>query len=150
VVRPPPAARGSNHVQTGYLRGAAGTSAVGGRPVGGGEGRPAGRPAGGGHHAKRWTRPTKLSPCWRGPFSIVAVDELTQRATLRDPTDLLIMKPDVHWSQLRQYRMGLTSEADLLDLRAMDTAEDLIVRFVRHEMHYPKKFLGKVATSSPE
>ena len=36
--------------------GAAGTSAVGGRPVGGGGGRPAGRPAGGGHHAKRWTR----------------------------------------------------------------------------------------------
>ena len=58
------------------------------------------------------TRPTKLSPCWRGPFSIVAqaVSELTQQATLRDPTDLLIMKPDVHWSQLRQYRMGLTSE----------------------------------------
>jgi len=55
---------------------------------------------------------------------------LTQQATLRDPTDLLIMKPDVHWSQLRQYRMGLTSEADLVDLRAMDTAEDVIVRFV--------------------
>jgi hypothetical protein len=35
------------------------------------------------------------------------------------------MKPDVHWSQLRQYRMGLTSEADLVDLRAMDTAEAL-------------------------
>ncbi len=33
--------------------------------------------------------------------------------------------------------MGLTSEADLVDLRAMDTAEDVIVRFVRHEMHYP-------------
>ncbi len=32
-----------------------------------------------------------------------------------------------------QYRMGLTSEADfkLVDLRAMDTAEDVIVRFVR-------------------
>ena len=90
------------------------------------------------------TRPTKLSPCWRGPFSIVAVDELTQRATLRDPTDLLIMKPDVHWSQLRLYRMGLTSEADLLDLRAMDTAEDLIVRFVRHEMHYPKNSSGRL------
>ena len=90
------------------------------------------------------TRPTKLSPCWRGPFSIVAVDELTQRATLRDPTDLLIMKPDVHWSQLRQYRMGLTSEADLLDLRAMDTAEDLIVRFVQHEMHYPNNSSGRL------
>ena len=45
--------RQANRVQTGYLRGAAGTSAVGGRPVGGGGGRPAGRPAGGGHHAKR-------------------------------------------------------------------------------------------------
>ena len=33
--------------------------------------------------------------------------------------------------------MGLTSEADLVDLRAMDAAEDVIVRFVRHEMHYP-------------
>ena len=33
--------------------------------------------------------------------------------------------------------MGLTSEADLVDLRAMDTVEDVIVRFVRHEMHYP-------------
>jgi len=45
--------RQANRGQTGYLRGAAGTSAVGGRPVGGGGGRPAGRPAGGGHHAKR-------------------------------------------------------------------------------------------------
>ena len=101
------------------------------------------------------TRPTKLSPCWRGPFSIVAVNELTQQATLRDPTDLLIMKPDVHWSQLRQYRMGLTSEADLVDLRAMDTAEDVIVRFVRHEMHsgYPNSSSGRpgpVATASSE
>ncbi len=61
-----------------------------------------------------------------------AGSELTQQATLRDPTDLLIMKPDhAHGSQLRQYRMGLTSEADLVDLRAMDTAEDVIVRFVR-------------------
>jgi hypothetical protein len=63
------------------------------------------------------------------------------------------MKPDVHWSQLRQYRMGLTSEADLGDLRAMDTAEDVIVtvRFVRHEMRYgSKQFLGKVATSPSE
>jgi hypothetical protein len=54
------------------------------------------------------------------------------------------MKPDVHWSQLRQYRMGLTSEADLLDLRAMDTAEDLIVRFVQHEMHNPKNSSGRL------
>ena len=40
--------------------------------------------------------------------------------------------------------MGFTSEADLLDLRAMDTAEDLIVRFVRHEMHYPKNSSGRL------
>ena len=55
--RPPPRA-GRAAARFGYLRGAAGTSesAVGGRPVGGGGGRPAGRPAGGGHHAKRWTR----------------------------------------------------------------------------------------------
>jgi hypothetical protein len=90
------------------------------------------------------TRLTKLSACWRGPFSIVAVNSLTQQATLRDPTDPLIMKPDVHWSQLRQYRMGLTSEADLVDLRAMDTAEDVIVRFVRHEMHYPNNSSGRL------
>ena len=90
------------------------------------------------------TRPTKLSPCWRGPFSIVAVDALTQQATLRDPTDMLIMKPDVHWSQLRQYRMGLTSESDLMDLRAMDTAEDVIVQFVEHEMHYPNGAGGRL------
>jgi hypothetical protein len=50
--RPPPRA-GRTAARFGYLRGAAGTSAVGGRPVGGGGGRPAGRPAGGGHHAKR-------------------------------------------------------------------------------------------------
>jgi hypothetical protein len=30
------------------------------------------------------TRPTKLSPCRRGPFSIVAVDALTQQAILRE------------------------------------------------------------------
>ena len=41
--------------------------------------------------------------------------------------------------------MGLTSEADLVDLRAMDTAEDVIVRFVRHEMHsgYPNSSSGR-------
>ena len=53
---PPAGLRQASRGQTGYQRGAAGTSAVGGRPVGGGGGRPAGRPAGGGHHAKRWTR----------------------------------------------------------------------------------------------
>ena len=53
---PPAGLRQANRGQTGYLRGSAGTSAVGGRPVGGGGGRPAGPPAGGGHHAKRWTR----------------------------------------------------------------------------------------------
>ncbi len=42
--------------------------------------------------------------------------------------------------------MGLTSEADLVDLRAMDTAEDVtrIVRFVRHEMHYPNNSSGRL------
>jgi hypothetical protein len=48
------------------------------------------------------------------------------------------MKPDVHVSQLRKYRMGLTGATDLLDLRAMDTAEDVIVRFIDHDMHYPQ------------
>jgi hypothetical protein len=87
---------------------------------------------------------------------------LTQQATLRDPTDLLIIKPDasVHWSQLRQYRMGLTSEADLVDLRAMDTAEDVIdyhifgsitdsaIRATRNALS--EQFPGKVATSPSE
>jgi hypothetical protein len=50
---------------------------------------------------------------------------------------LLVMKPDVHVSQLRKYRMGLTGATDLLDLRAMDTAEDVIVKFIDHDMHYP-------------
>ncbi len=54
------------------------------------------------------------------------------------------MKPDAHWSQLRQYRTGLTSAAYLVNLRAMDTAEDVIVRFVRHEMHYPNKSSGRL------
>ena len=44
--------RQANRGQTGYLRGAAGTSAVGGRPVGRGGGRPAGRSAGGGHETR--------------------------------------------------------------------------------------------------
>ena len=46
-------------------------------------------------------------------------------------SDLLIMKPNVHWSQLRQYRMGLTSEADLVDLRAMDTEQGSQVTVTR-------------------
>ncbi len=34
--------------------------------------------------------------------------------------------------------MGLTGATDLLDLRATDTAEDVIVRFIDHDMHYPQ------------
>jgi hypothetical protein len=34
--------------------------------------------------------------------------------------------------------MGLTGATDLLDLRAMDTAVDVIVRFIDHDMHYPQ------------
>jgi hypothetical protein len=90
------------------------------------------------------SRPKKLGPCWRGPFQVVSVDSIMirQTVTLRDPTDLLVMKPDVHVSQLRRYRMpvGLTGATDLLvvlDLRAMDTAEDVIVRFIDHDMHLP-------------
>ena len=40
--------------------------------------------------------------------------------------------------------MGLTSEADLLDLRAMDTSEDVIVQFIEHEMHYPNGAGGRL------
>jgi hypothetical protein len=58
--------------------------------------------------------------------------------TFRDPTDLLVMKPEVHVSQLRKYRVGLTGATDLLDLRAMDTAEDVIVRYIDHDMHNPQ------------
>ncbi len=86
-----------------------------------------------------------------------SVNELTQQpeATLRDPTDLLI-------TNLTRSRMfigascgnagwgSLVSEADLVDLRAMDTAEDVIYSAIcatrlvsgsesseSHEMHYP-------------
>jgi hypothetical protein len=83
--------------------------------------------------------------------------KLTQQAAaLRDPTDLLIMKPDVHWSQLRrQYRMGLTSEADLVDLRAMDTAEDVkscqcAIRATLTRNALSEQFLRMVATASSE
>ena len=84
------------------------------------------------------SRPKKLGPCWRGPFQVVSVDSIRQTVTLRDPTDLLVMKPDVHVSQLRKHRMGLTGATDLIDLRAMDTAKDVIVRFIDHDMHYPQ------------
>ena len=84
------------------------------------------------------SRPKKLGPCWKSPFQVVSVDSIRQTVTLGDPTDLLVMKPDVHVSQLRKYRMGLTGATDLLDLRAMDTAEDVIVRFIDHDMHYPQ------------
>ena len=67
-----------------------------------------------------------------------SVDSIRQTVTLRDPTDLLVMKPEVHVSQLRKYRVGLTGATDLLDLKAMDTAEDVIVRFIDHDMHYPQ------------
>ena len=91
------------------------------------------------------SRPKKLGPCWRGPFQVVSVDNIRQTVTLRDPTDLLVMKPDVHVSQLRKYRMGLTGATDLLDLRAMDTAEDVIVKFIDHDMHYPAGKGGKAS-----
>jgi hypothetical protein len=38
--------------------------------------------------------------------------------------------------------MGLTGATDLLDLRAMDTAEGVIVRFIDHDMHYPAQGKG--------
>ena len=83
------------------------------------------------------TRPTKLHPCWRGPFQIVATDAKRQTVTLRDPTDLKVVSPDVHISLLTKYRMGLTSPDDLIDLRAMDTAEEVVLKIVKHDIHYP-------------
>jgi hypothetical protein len=51
------------------------------------------------------SRPKTLGPCslagWRGPFQVVSLDSIRQTVTLRDPTDLLVMKPDVRVSQLR-------------------------------------------------
>jgi hypothetical protein len=41
--------------------------------------------------------------------------------------------------------MGLTGATDLLDLRAMDTAEDVIVKFIDHDMHYPAGKGGKAS-----
>jgi hypothetical protein len=44
-----------------------------------------------------------------GPFpgQVVSVDSIRQTVTLRDPTDLPVIKPDVHVLQLRKYlRIG--------------------------------------------
>ncbi len=73
------------------------------------------------------SRPKKLGPCWPGEDQVrevhfksrVSVDSIRQTVTLRDPTDLLVMKPDVHVSQLRKHRMGLAGATELLDLRAI-------------------------------
>jgi hypothetical protein len=69
------------------------------------------------------SRPKKLGPSWRGPlaFQVASVGSIRHWQTvtiqvpsqLEDPTvtDLLVMKPDhddVHVSQLRKHRMGLT------------------------------------------
>ena len=83
------------------------------------------------------TRPKKLQPCWRGPFQVVKTDAKRQTVTLLDPTDLKVVSPDVHITVLTQYRMGLTSPDDLIDLRAMDTAEEVVTKIVKHDMYYP-------------
>ena len=83
------------------------------------------------------TRPKKLQPCWRGPFQVVKTDAKRQTVTLLDPTDLRVVSPDVHISVLTKYRMGLTSSDDLIDLRAMDTAEEVVTKIVKHDMYYP-------------
>ncbi len=57
---------------------------------------------------------------------------------------MLVMKPDVHVSQLRKYRIRLTGATDLLDL-TIDTAEDVIVQFIDHDMHYPAGKGGKAS-----
>jgi hypothetical protein len=36
-----------------------------------------------------------------------------------------------------------------LQVRAMDTAEDVILRFVRHEMHYPNNSSGRLRLLPP-
>ena len=57
---------------------------------------------------------------------------------MMDPTDLAVVSPDVHISVLTRYRMGLTSPEDLIDLRAMDTAEEVVTKIVKHDdIHYP-------------
>ncbi len=83
------------------------------------------------------TRPTKLHPCWRGPFPIVATDAKRQTVTLRDPTDLEVVSPDVHISLLTKYRTGLTSPDDLIDVRAMETADEVVLKIVKHDIYYP-------------
>jgi transposase InsO family protein len=79
-------------------------------------------------------RPSKLAPAWRGPFQVVSVDVERQTASLMDPTDLKIVKPDVHVSMLKGYKLGLQSEAEVMRLRAMDTEEELVVQIVNHDM----------------
>ncbi len=69
---------------------------------------------------------------------MVSVDVERQTASLMDPTDLKIVKPDVHHdvSMLKGYKLGLQSEAELevMRLRAMDTEEELVVQIVNHDM----------------
>ena len=65
---------------------------------------------------------------------MVSVDVERQTASLMDPTDLKIVKPDVHVSMLKGYKLGLQSEAEVMRLRAMDTEEELVVQIVNHDM----------------
>jgi hypothetical protein len=37
--------------------------------------------------------------------------------------------------------MGLTSPDDLIDLHAMDTAEEVVTKIVKHDMYYPMRSL---------
>ena len=66
-------------------------------------------------------------------------DAKRQTVTLLDPTDLKVVSPDVHvtFKFLTKYRMGLTSSDDLIDLRAMDTAEEVVTKIVKHDTYYP-------------
>ncbi len=66
------------------------------------------------------------------------VERQPEAASLMDPTDLKIVKPDVHVSMLKGYKLGLhwQSEAEVMRLRAMDTEEELVVHWqiVNHDI----------------
>ncbi len=53
--------------------------------------------------------PDKLSPRWRGPFSVAGYDSTRGYYQLQDPTDLSILSPSVAGDRLRRYHLGLTS-----------------------------------------
>ena len=71
----------------------------------------------------------------RQPMSLFGGGHFANAKTTDNrPDDLKIVKPSVHVSMLKGYRLGLQSEAEVMRLRAMDTEEELVVQIVNHDM----------------